>query len=91
MKQWKWFQDQERRAMKVSHQSGRHGRFFGATRRILDSVPAVGFAVLAAASCFHAWAQNIAIDWFVVSGGGGASTNAVYQVNGTIGQPMPAA
>lgn len=29
--------------------------------------------------------QNI--DWYKISGGGGASTGGVYQVSGTIGQP----
>ncbi len=32
-------------------------------------------------------AQNYSIDWYKVAGGGGVSTNAIYQVNGTIGQP----
>ena len=31
-------------------------------------------------------AQSYAIDWYKVSGGGGASTGGVYQVSGTIGQ-----
>ena len=32
-------------------------------------------------------AQNYAIDWFTVDGGGGTSTGAVYSVSGTSGQP----
>src|SRR5580700_3191178 len=32
-------------------------------------------------------AQNYSIDWYKVSGGGGASTGGIYQVSGTIGQP----
>ena len=32
-------------------------------------------------------AQNYSIDWYKVSGGGGASTGGTYQVTGTIGQP----
>lgn len=32
-------------------------------------------------------AQNYAVDWHKVAAGGGASTNAQYAVNGTIGQP----
>jgi hypothetical protein len=32
-------------------------------------------------------AQNFAIDWFTIDGGGGASTADVYAVSGTIGQP----
>ena len=31
-------------------------------------------------------AQSFAIDWYKVSGGGGTSTGATYQVTGTIGQ-----
>src|SRR3954453_15032672 len=33
------------------------------------------------------YAQNYAIDWFKVSGGGGTSTGGVFAVSGTIGQP----
>jgi len=32
-------------------------------------------------------AQNYAIDWFTVDGGGGTSTGGVYSLSGTIGQP----
>src|SRR2546427_2022735 len=32
-------------------------------------------------------AQNFAIDWFTIDGGGGTSTGGVYTVSGTIGQP----
>jgi len=32
-------------------------------------------------------AQTYSIDWYKVSGGGGTSTGATYQVSGTIGQP----
>jgi hypothetical protein len=31
--------------------------------------------------------QQYSIDWYKVSGGGGTSTGAVYQVSGTVGQP----
>jgi len=34
-----------------------------------------------------AYAQNYAIDWWTVDGGGGASTGGVFAVSGTIGQP----
>ena len=34
-----------------------------------------------------AQAQNYAITWYTVDGGGGTSTNGVYTVSGTIGQP----
>jgi hypothetical protein len=32
-------------------------------------------------------AQNYAIDWYKVAGGGGTCTGSVYSVSGTIGQP----
>ncbi len=32
-------------------------------------------------------AQNYAIDWHKIAGGGGTSTGGVYSVSGTIGQP----
>ncbi len=32
-------------------------------------------------------AQQYAIDWYKIAGGGGTSTGATYQVTGTIGQP----
>jgi len=32
-------------------------------------------------------AQNFAIDWFKIAGGGGISTNGQFSVNGTVGQP----
>ena len=32
-------------------------------------------------------AQNYAIDWFTIDGGGGKSTGGVFSVSGTIGQP----
>jgi hypothetical protein len=34
-----------------------------------------------------AFAQTYSIDWYKVSGGGGSSSGATYQVTGTIGQP----
>ena len=33
------------------------------------------------------FAQNYAIDWATIDGGGGTSTNSQYTVSGTIGQP----
>ena len=33
------------------------------------------------------FAQSYTINWYKVSGGGGTSTGATYQVTGTIGQP----
>src|SRR5207247_6027193 len=32
-------------------------------------------------------AQQFAVDWFKISGGGGVSTGAVFGISGTIGQP----
>lgn len=32
-------------------------------------------------------AQNYAIDWYTIDGGGGTSTGGVFSVSGTIGQP----
>jgi len=32
-------------------------------------------------------AQQYSMDWYKISGGGGTSTGATYQVTGTIGQP----
>jgi hypothetical protein len=32
-------------------------------------------------------AQNYAIDWYTIDGGGGTSTGGLYSVSGTIGQP----
>ncbi len=42
--------------------------------------------ILHASFCLPAWSQSYSIDWFKVSGGGGTSTGATYQVTGTIGQ-----
>ncbi len=39
------------------------------------------------ATALVAQAQNFAIDWFTLDGGGGTSTGGVYSVSGTIGQP----
>jgi hypothetical protein len=44
------------------------------------------FAFLLAGSA-AALAQNYAIDWFTIDGGGGTSTGGVYSISGTIGQP----
>ncbi len=39
------------------------------------------------ATCLSAQSQSYSIDWYKISGGGGTSTGATYQVTGTIGQP----
>jgi hypothetical protein len=36
---------------------------------------------------WNATAQNYAVDWYKIAGGGGTSTGGTYQVSGTIGQP----
>src|SRR6266568_4548377 len=33
------------------------------------------------------YAQNYAIDWYSIDGGGGTSTNGQFALSGTIGQP----
>jgi hypothetical protein len=43
-------------------------------------------ALVLALSAQTIHAQSFAIDWYKVSGGGGTSTGATYQVTGTIGQ-----
>ena len=49
---------------------------------------AFGLAVLLLAlPALTADAQDYAIDWWTVDGGGGTSTGGVYSVSGTIGQP----
>jgi hypothetical protein len=49
------------------------------------------FFVIVVAACLTwvgaARAQNYAIDWFTIDGGGGTSTGGVFSVTGTIGQP----
>jgi hypothetical protein len=44
----------------------------------------VAWLVLAAVA---AQAQNYAIDWYTIDGGGGSSAGGIYAVSGTIGQP----
>lgn len=61
------------------------------------SLPAFGFQRLAFLGAFAvcglisginaAFAQNYAIDWRTMDGGGGTSTGGVYAISGTIGQP----
>jgi hypothetical protein len=45
------------------------------------------FTLTLSASVLTASAQNYAIDWSTIAGGGGTSTGGVYSVSGTIGQP----
>ena len=44
-------------------------------------------ALLLVTSALLASAQNYALDWYSMDGGGGSSTGGVYAVQGTIGQP----
>jgi len=61
--------------MKTRPYSRRHSRLL-----ILSAVVLTTFATRIAA-------QQYAIDWFTIDGGGGTSTGGVYSVSGTIGQP----
>jgi hypothetical protein len=45
------------------------------------------FCLLVSGFCLPALAQQFSIGWYKISGGGGTSTGATYQVVGTIGQP----
>ena len=45
------------------------------------------FIILHSSFCLRAWGQSYSLDWYKISGGGGVSTGATYQVTGTIGQP----
>ena len=47
----------------------------------------LGFIMLHSSFCLRALGQSYSLDWYKISGGGGASTGATYQVTGTIGQP----
>src|ERR1035438_20504 len=57
-------------------------RLAGRSRRLQVHSPILVFLILA----LVAHAQEYSIDWYKVSGGGGASTGGVYSVSGTIGQ-----
>src|SRR5712672_1472020 len=52
-------------------------------RAILKILPAVVMLCTATVG----GAQNYAIDWYSIDGGGGNSTNNQYSLSGTIGQP----
>ena len=47
----------------------------------------LGFIILHFSFCLRAWGQSFSLDWYKISGGGGTSTGATYQVIGTVGQP----
>jgi hypothetical protein len=48
---------------------------------------AAAITLLMVLTRFSVVAQPYSIDWHKISGGGGTSTGATYQVTGTIGQP----
>ena len=53
----------------------------------ISGLKLVYFCFLVLAFCVPALGQGYTIDWYKISGGGGASTGTIYQVTGTIGQP----
>jgi hypothetical protein len=59
----------------------------GLTRPTFNALMLLGFILLHFAFCLSASAQNYAIDWYKVAGGGGTSTAGVFSVSGTVGQP----
>jgi len=61
-----------------------HRRF---PKRRYAGLATFAFGLLITPFCLCADAQSYSIDWYKVSGGGGTSTGATYQVTGTIGQP----
>ena len=62
------------------HDEGAHG----VTRPTLNFWLVV--CLLVSVLRLPAFAQSYSIDWYKISGGGGTSTGATYQVTGTIGQ-----
>jgi hypothetical protein len=62
-----------------------HRRF--SKRRYVGGGALLYFCFLLSIFSFRASGQSYSIDWFKVSGGGGTSTGATFQVSGTIGQP----
>jgi hypothetical protein len=46
----------------------------------------LGFIILHSSFCLRALGQSYSLDWYKISGGGGASTGGTYQVTSTIGQ-----
>ncbi len=55
-------------------------------RPILTVLAWLAFAILNP-QLWTAHAQQYAIDWFTINGGGGTSTGGLYTVTGTVGQP----
>ena len=46
----------------------------------------LAFCLMTSTFCLRASGQSYSIDWYKISGGGGASSGGVYSVSGTIGQ-----
>ena len=76
------------------HDDGAHGLSRRSRAKAEVARPTFTAMLLLLYSCFllsafgfRAWGQSYSIDWFEISGGGGTSTGATYQVTGTIGQP----
>jgi len=46
----------------------------------------LGFILLHSSFCLRVLGQNYTVDWYIIAGGGGTSTNGSYQISGTIGQ-----
>jgi hypothetical protein len=61
------------------------GHVISSERRVAPTLMALGSLLGCTLATVHA--QNYAIDWFTIGGGGGTSTGGVYSVAGTIGQP----
>jgi hypothetical protein len=72
----------------LSNPHGHHARSQSA-RGLAQSKTWRGFGASLVILCLavSASAQTYSIDWYKVSGGGGAGTGGVYSVSGTIGQP----
>jgi len=56
-------------------------------KRRYAGVSTLGLCLLTAIFCLRVLGQSYSVDWYKISGGGGTSTGATYQVTGTIGQP----
>ena len=62
-------------------------RRFSKCRHAGMATLALGFLILHSSFGLRVLGQQYTVDWYKVSGGGGASTNGQYSLSGTIGQP----
>lgn len=60
------------------------GHLTAPERRLSPSLMAMSILLGCTLTAIHA--QNYAVDWFTIDGGGGTTTGGVYSVTGTIGQ-----